>query len=235
MRTGTGPPALLPPRSPRLGPIVWLGAPGRREDGGGEEKKKEGKREGGGWSRRRGRERKPCAKRSVSQVSPEIKLFQFKHLLSSPPFPRRSGSPESGLRRPGRGKPTGWRASVAAQPRSPPPVAAEAAATSPSRGTDRVPFETRNQNKQLKMAATLLRHPPLGDTAPSSLRLRTPADLTICAKVEGRRDRKRAERHGYPTGRRDEWEERLRTRLQRRGPLKLNFLYDIPASKGSLR
>lgn len=41
VRTGTGPPALLPPRSPRLGPIVWLGAPGRREDGGGEEKKKE--------------------------------------------------------------------------------------------------------------------------------------------------------------------------------------------------
>lgn len=27
-RTGAGPPALLPPRSPHLGPIVWLGAPG---------------------------------------------------------------------------------------------------------------------------------------------------------------------------------------------------------------
>jgi hypothetical protein len=28
MRTVTGPPALLPPLSPLLGPIVWLGAPG---------------------------------------------------------------------------------------------------------------------------------------------------------------------------------------------------------------
>lgn len=194
MRTGTGPPALLPPRSPRLGPIVWLGAPGRREDGGGEEKKKEGKREGVGWSRRRGRGGKPCAKGSVSQINPEIKLFQFKHLLSSPPFPRRSGSPESALRRLRRGKPSGWRASAAAQPRSPPPVAAVAAAASAPPGTDTVAFETRNQNKQLKMAATPLRHPPLSGTAPSSLRLRTPADPTICAGTEGRRDPERAER-----------------------------------------
>lgn len=28
VRTVTGPPALLPPLSPHLGPIVWLGAPG---------------------------------------------------------------------------------------------------------------------------------------------------------------------------------------------------------------
>lgn len=54
MRTVTGPPALLPPLSPHLGPIVWLGAPGggRREergDGGdGERKGEEEKRGGGG-------------------------------------------------------------------------------------------------------------------------------------------------------------------------------------------
>lgn len=33
MRTVTGPPALLPPLSPDLGPIVWLGAPGGGEGG----------------------------------------------------------------------------------------------------------------------------------------------------------------------------------------------------------
>lgn len=55
VRTVTGPPALLPPLSPHLGPIVWLGAPGggRREergDGGdGERKGEEEKRGGGGW------------------------------------------------------------------------------------------------------------------------------------------------------------------------------------------
>lgn len=62
VRTGTRPPALLPPRSPRLGPIVWLGAPGRREDEGGGEKEKGGKREGGWWSRQRERGGEPCTK-----------------------------------------------------------------------------------------------------------------------------------------------------------------------------
>lgn len=37
VRTVTGPPALLPPLSPHLGPIVWLGAPG----GGGRKDAKE--------------------------------------------------------------------------------------------------------------------------------------------------------------------------------------------------
>lgn len=95
------------------------------EGGRRQRRERDGKRERGGWSRGRGR--KPCAKGSVSRVNPETKLFQFKHLLSSP-FPRRSGSPESGLRRRGRGKPSGWRASTATRPRSPPPVAAQAAA-----------------------------------------------------------------------------------------------------------
>lgn len=57
VRTVTGPPALLPPLSPHLGPIVWLGAPG---GGGGkdaetaeatrerEEEEKRGERGGGG-------------------------------------------------------------------------------------------------------------------------------------------------------------------------------------------
>lgn len=57
----------------------------------------------GGRGQRRERERRkrrrmlvpaagegsPKLRGSVSQVNPEIKLFQFKHLLSSPPSPRR--------------------------------------------------------------------------------------------------------------------------------------------------
>ncbi|KAF6293158.1 hypothetical protein mRhiFer1_009059 [Rhinolophus ferrumequinum] len=39
-------------------------------------------------------------------------------------------------------------------------------------GPGRIAIETKSQNKQLKMAATPLRHPPLSGTAPSSLRLR---------------------------------------------------------------
>lgn len=98
VRTGPGPPALLPPRSPRLGPIVWLGAPGRREDGGSGEKEKGGKREGRGWGvlvPAAGEGSPELRGGSVSQVNPEIKLFQSQHLLSSPPSPRR-------LRRPGK-------------------------------------------------------------------------------------------------------------------------------------
>ena len=48
VRTVTGPPALLPPLSPHLGPIVWLGAPG----GGG----LEGRGYGGNGERKRGGE-----------------------------------------------------------------------------------------------------------------------------------------------------------------------------------
>lgn len=54
MRTVTGPPALLPPLSPHLGPIVWLGAPGgggregRGDGGDGERKERRNEEERGG-------------------------------------------------------------------------------------------------------------------------------------------------------------------------------------------
>lgn len=56
VRTVTRPPVLLPPLSPRLGPIVWLGAPAATEEGRGGEAvgekerdvKKEGRRGAGG-------------------------------------------------------------------------------------------------------------------------------------------------------------------------------------------
>lgn len=113
VRTVTGPPALLPPLSPHLGPIVWLGAPGggRREergDGGdGERKGEEEKRGGGGldlyWRRRgkRGRGGEPCAKGGLSakKTPQNIKLFQFKHLLWSLSSPHGSSS---GSRKEGR-------------------------------------------------------------------------------------------------------------------------------------
>lgn len=84
-RTGAGPPALLPPRSPHLGPIVWLGAPGggrtgrrrERESGrGGERRSREGA--GGGSP----------ALRSVGESSPS-KVISVQASAPSPPGPRR--------------------------------------------------------------------------------------------------------------------------------------------------
>lgn len=56
VRTVTGPPALLPPLSPHLGPIVWLGAPG---GGGGKdaETATTARKRRGGKTRRRKRGR----------------------------------------------------------------------------------------------------------------------------------------------------------------------------------
>lgn len=146
VRTVTGPPALLPPLSPHLGPIVWLGAPGgggreERGDGGDGERKEEkrGGRGRGGWictGRGGGREEgwgEPCAKGGLSakKTPQNKKLFQFKHLLWS--LSSRHGS-SSGSRKEGRGDPEGGEAEAEGErPRwhslvSPPPVAAEATA-----------------------------------------------------------------------------------------------------------
>lgn len=56
-RTGAGPPALLPPRSPRLGPIVWLGARAREDGTAARERERErGKQQAAAVPRPRGRE-----------------------------------------------------------------------------------------------------------------------------------------------------------------------------------
>lgn len=85
---------------------------------------------GGGGEGKKGGE--PCAK-GVCQRSkpPQIKLLQLQHLLwtLSSPQGSRPVSQEIRSRKPGGGKSRseGW-ASAVTQPRSPPPVAAEAAA-----------------------------------------------------------------------------------------------------------
>lgn len=107
VRTVTRPPALLPPLSPRLGPIVWLGAPAATEEGrGGEaageeerDAKKEGRRGAGG----EGEAGSPALRGPSAKSTPKIKLFQFEHLLRSP------SSPTVGFRlsKGGRGDPEG--------------------------------------------------------------------------------------------------------------------------------
>lgn len=118
---------------------------------------------GGGGEGKKGGE--PCAK-GVCQRSkpPQIKLLQFQHLLWSLSSPQgsRPVSQEIRSRKPGGGKSRseGW-ASAVTQPRSPPPVAAEAAAATSgaSRIRGRIAFEQGRENKQLKMAATAAASP----------------------------------------------------------------------------
>lgn len=93
-RIGAGPPALLPPRSPRLGPIVWLGTPdegrtGRRREG------ERGERVGGS-GHAEGKGGSP-ALRSVGESTPS-KVISVQASALSPPSPGGSGSQESGAR-----------------------------------------------------------------------------------------------------------------------------------------
>lgn len=176
-RTGAGPPALLPPRSPHLGPIVWLGAPGggrtgrrrERESGrGGERRSREGA--GGGSP----------ALRSVGESSPS-KVISVQASAPSPPGPRRrrlAGQRVAESRvedaRPRRHSlvPRHRWLRKRRRPRRLP-------------GPGRVAFEPRSQNKQLKMAATPLRHPPPSGTAPSALRLRAPRASPLAREQRG--------------------------------------------------
>lgn len=96
VRTATAPPALLPPLSPHLGPIVWLGAPGGGEGRGGEgeggEKaestREEGRGRGGEARSWRGRGRgkgRPALSEGGCQRRrpPSAHLLQLWHLLAS--------------------------------------------------------------------------------------------------------------------------------------------------------
>lgn len=157
----------------------------------------------------------PALRESVSQINPEIKLFQFKHLLLSPPFPtsapalRKVGLSDSDAESQADGERPRRHSLVPChrwlqkrrRPRSLP-------------GPGRIAIETKSQNKQLKMAATPLRHPPLSGTAPSSLRLRALGPHHLRRNGGGEETGRGQHRHGYPTGKREE-QERLRTGLQK--------------------
>lgn len=88
VRTVTRPPALLPPLSPRLGPIVWLGAPAATEEGRGREAAREERpRKGVGGAGGGGEAGSPELRGPSGKSPPKRKLFQFKHLLRSPSSP----------------------------------------------------------------------------------------------------------------------------------------------------
>lgn len=55
--------------------------PGAERGRGQRQERERRKTRRGCWSWKRGRGGEPCTKRSVGQVNPKIKLFQFKHLL----------------------------------------------------------------------------------------------------------------------------------------------------------
>lgn len=87
VRTVTRPPALLPPLSPRLGPIVWLGAPAATEEGRGGEEERDAKKEGRRGVGGRGEAGSPALRGPSPKSTPKIKLFQSKHLFWSPSSP----------------------------------------------------------------------------------------------------------------------------------------------------
>ncbi|XP_066102765.1 uncharacterized protein [Saccopteryx bilineata] len=157
-RTGAGPPALLPPRSPCLGPIVWLRRPGGERTGRRREREGEAgrERETEGSDGRREGGREPCAK-----LCRRVKLWQLKHLLRVL-LARGGGLQDSGV------------AGTAERKAS---VRGGGGGLGASRVRAESRLNPRSQNKQLKMAATPLRHPPLGGTAPRTLRLRPPRGL----------------------------------------------------------
>lgn len=120
------------------------------------------------WRRRgmRGRGGEPCAKGGLSakKTPQNKKLFQFKHLLWSLSSPHGSSS---GSRKEGRGDPEGGEAEAEGErPRwhslvSPPTggCGSDSGGLGASQVRGRVAFETRSENKQLKMAATAAASP----------------------------------------------------------------------------
>lgn len=98
-----------------------------------------------------------------------------------------------------------------AQPRSPPPVAAEAAAASgASRVRGRVAFEKRGENKQLKMAATAAASPAPRRHRPKLSAAAHPVGLYHLHRNQGgRRDWSQGGFQGYQGEKRDEQEERV--------------------------
>lgn len=119
VRTVTGPPALLPPLSPHLGPIVWLGAPGggggkdaeaaakARERGGGETRRKRDRIGTGGGGGGEEGEGSPALRGLSAKQTPQNKVISVQASALESFFPPRSGSgsQEGRSRKPGGGKP----------------------------------------------------------------------------------------------------------------------------------
>lgn len=153
--------------------------PGRREDGtaAGERKREEEESGGPGL----GREGGSPALRSFGESSPS-KVISVQASAPSPPGPRRrrlagqrvaeSRAEDARPRRHSLVPRHRWLRKRRRPRRLP--------------GPGRVAFEPRSQNKQLKMAATPLRHPPPSGTAPSALRLRAPRASPPAREQRGR-------------------------------------------------
>lgn len=211
VRTVTGPPALLPPLSPHLGPIVWLGAPGggggkdaeaaaaereereRRESERKRRRKRGGIGTGGGGGGEEG-EGSPALRGLSAKQTPQNKVISVQASALSRVFlPPTVGLRLSG-RKEGRGDPEG------AEPKRRVSVRGGTASFAPNRwlrkrrrprappgsgAESRLRSGARTNN--LKWQRRPLRHTPLSGTAQNPLRLRRAPAATICAERGGGR------------------------------------------------